>query len=491
MIPKGVVTPGVKERAESGRRPTSHGKVGSPRPTGDMGSDRLTWRTPPRTRTRQRSLGQYHLVSLEGPDPYSRAGGIASRVTGLATALAAAGVETHLWFVGDPDLPGHEERGGVHLHRWCQWISRRYAGGVYDGEDVKQADFTASLPPFLLREHLLPGLARGGRAVVLAEEWHTADAVLHLAQLLRRAGLSERVPLLWNANNTFGFERLDWARLRAAATITTVSRFMRHEMWQHGVDALVIPNGIPPAALQAPDSRLVASVKERLRDRLVLTKMARWDPDKRWLLAVDTVAELKHRGWRPLLIARGGVEPHGGDVLAHAASAGVEVTHRTPTGGSPTALLDALAGLDNADVVDIRAPLSPDTSRILLRASAAVLANSRREPFGLVGLESMAVGGVTCVGGTGEEYAVPGWNALVLQTEDPREFMTQFAPHAAGTRNGAVLRRRAIATAQSYVWPEILRRNLLPALRFISESKDHATSSDDRIQPEGAQGHLT
>ena len=62
---------------------------------------------------------------------------------------------------------------------------------MYDGEEGKRADYAASLPPFLLREVLLPHLQRGGRAVVLAEEWHTVDAVLHLDWLLRNAQVRE------------------------------------------------------------------------------------------------------------------------------------------------------------------------------------------------------------------------------------------------------------------------------------------------------------
>ena len=46
---------------------------------------------------------QFHIVSFEGPDAYSRAGGLATRVEGLAETLAALGFETHLWFIGDPD----------------------------------------------------------------------------------------------------------------------------------------------------------------------------------------------------------------------------------------------------------------------------------------------------------------------------------------------------------------------------------------------------
>jgi D-inositol-3-phosphate glycosyltransferase len=120
---------------------------------------------------------QFHILSFEGPDGYARAGGIATRITGLSEALAEAGFETHLWFVGDPHLPGHEKRGQLFLHRWCQWISQYHPAGVYDGEEGKRADYTASLPPFMLREILLPHLQRGGRAVVLAEEWHTVPEI--------------------------------------------------------------------------------------------------------------------------------------------------------------------------------------------------------------------------------------------------------------------------------------------------------------------------
>lgn len=138
---------------------------------------------PPRLDVAARGALQCHLLAFEGPDAYARAGGIATRVTGLAKALAEAGLETHLWFVGDPDLPGHETRDGLHLHRWCQWISRHHPHGVYDGEELKSADLTASLPEFVLREHLGPVLARGGRAVILAEEWHTAEAVVRIDNL--------------------------------------------------------------------------------------------------------------------------------------------------------------------------------------------------------------------------------------------------------------------------------------------------------------------
>src|SRR5688572_5907 len=118
----------------------------------------------------QNSEWQFHILSFEGPDPYAQAGGIASRVTGLAQALADAGFDAHLWFVGDPELPGHETHDALQLHRWCQWISRYHPAGVYDGEEGKRLDYTTSLPPYLCQDVLLPHLAGGGKAVVLAEE---------------------------------------------------------------------------------------------------------------------------------------------------------------------------------------------------------------------------------------------------------------------------------------------------------------------------------
>jgi hypothetical protein len=120
-------------------------------------------------------LIQFHLLSFEGPDAYARAGGIATRVSGLAQALAEADFDTHLWFIGDPALPGHETQESLHLHRWFQWISRYHPASVYDGEEGKRLDYAGSLPPFLLREMLWSRLQQGGGAVILAEEWHTVQ----------------------------------------------------------------------------------------------------------------------------------------------------------------------------------------------------------------------------------------------------------------------------------------------------------------------------
>jgi glycosyltransferase involved in cell wall biosynthesis len=415
---------------------------------------------------------QFHLLSFEGPDAYARAGGLATRVEGLSQTLAGLGHDTHLWFVGDPALHGHETRGALHLHRWCQWVSRHHPGGVYDGDFGKQAEYAASLPPYLVDEVLGPHLRAGGRAVVLAEEWQTAHAVLHLHHRLRVDGLRERVRILWNANNTFGFQHVPWDRLGRAAALTTVSRYMKHAMQELGVDPVVIPNGLAPDAFLPPNREVVSALRGRFRGRTLLAKMARFDPDKRWLGTVDAVVEMKRRRWRPLLLARGGSEAHGADVLRAARDRGLIVVERHWKRPGAPGLLEALENALGADVVHLRSHVDPESRRTLFRAADAVLANSGHEPFGLVGLEAMACGGVAFTGCTGEDYAVPGQNAVVLQTGDPRELLGLLARLRTHPEEARALRRAGRSTARRYAWPEVVRGALLPRVELVRAAWD-------------------
>jgi glycosyltransferase involved in cell wall biosynthesis len=123
--------------------------------------------------------------------------------------------------------------------------------------------------------------------------------------------------------------------------------------------------------------------------------------------------------------------------------------------------------VEDADVVNLRAPVDPEARRVLFRGSHAVLANSGHEPFGLVGLETMAAGGVACTGISGEDYAVPGRNALVLQTSDPREFVGLFRRLRERPTEEDRLRRAGRATAKQYAWTEVIERNFLPRLDLL------------------------
>ena len=409
---------------------------------------------------------QFHVISFEGSDPYARVGGLATRVDGLTQALSEAGAETHLWFVGDPDLPGHETRGTLELHRWCQWISNYKRGGVYEGEEEKARELAASLPPYLIRQHIAPHVARGGHVVVMAEEWQTVDTVLHLDWLLRGQGLRERVSILWNANNIFGFDRIDWRRLKASSMITAVSRHMRHRLEAWDVEAVVIPNGLAPDSYEQPDKEDVTRLQQCFRGRTALAKMARWDPDKRWLGGIQLIAELKRQGWRPLFVARGGSEPYGTEVLAAARAAGLSIVDRALERPGADALVDALADAGNVDIVNITNTVDPGARRVLFRGVDSVLANSSFEPFGLVGLETMAVGGIATTGCTGEDYALPGRNSLVLQTDDPREFIALYRRLREDPDEIDAMRKAGRATAKQFAWSEVVHRNLLPRLEL-------------------------
>src|SRR5437763_786382 len=148
---------------------------------------------------------QFAIMSFEGPDEYSRAGGLAVRVRDLATSLAEQGFLTHLFFVGDPSLPGTEQVGCLILHRWCQWISAYHPGGVYDGEMDKMEDLTRSLPPYLLTDVVVRGAEEGKVTVLMGEDWQTVGAMIYASALLAQYGLSRRVVPVWTANNVFGF----------------------------------------------------------------------------------------------------------------------------------------------------------------------------------------------------------------------------------------------------------------------------------------------
>jgi hypothetical protein len=175
------------------------------------------------------SFGSVRFVhlSFEGPDPYSRAGGLAIRVTTLAEAMAATGALVDLYFVGDPALSGIEERDGVTLHRWCQVISAQAPAGVYDQEERKIEDLCIWLPS-VLADVVAADRHAGRRTIVLAEDWHMAWPLIAVHDQLVRAGLRDAATLVWTANNRFGFDRIDFERLAGAAKIFTISRAMKH-----------------------------------------------------------------------------------------------------------------------------------------------------------------------------------------------------------------------------------------------------------------------
>ena len=111
------------------------------------------------------------VLSFEGPDRYSLAGGLGARVSNLSLCLGQ-NYDTHLLFIGDPKREGEENPpdSRLTLHRWCQWISQYNPNGVYQGENEKVEDFSRSIPPFVIERIVEPAVAHGGRVVILSEE---------------------------------------------------------------------------------------------------------------------------------------------------------------------------------------------------------------------------------------------------------------------------------------------------------------------------------
>src|SRR5258707_14118538 len=94
------------------------------------------------------------LLSFEGPDVYSTAGGLGTRVTELSEALATQGYTTYLFFIGDPTKAATETpvEGRLILKRWSQWVSKYYLNSWYDGEGQKLYDFNDGVTCNILTE---------------------------------------------------------------------------------------------------------------------------------------------------------------------------------------------------------------------------------------------------------------------------------------------------------------------------------------------------
>jgi glycosyltransferase involved in cell wall biosynthesis len=392
------------------------------------------------------------ILSFEGPDRYASIGGLGTRASQLATALGNAGCIVDLIFVGDPAAAAVEPyTTNVTLRRWSQWISAHHPRNAYDGEDQKIVDWESSVPGFVVDSIVAPTAAAGERTLVICEEWQTAGVAIAIDRLARLRGVRAAFTLMWNANNTYGWEHVDWPALRAAAAVTAVSKYMKFELSLRGVPSLVIPNGIDSKLLTGADPKLVAEMKQALAGRPTLVKVGRFDPDKNWMQAIDALADLHESGINARLIVRGGKEPYGDLVFARAHERGLNVERIAYEGSDGHKVIDGIA-LADGPIVHLRAFLDDATLYALYAGADAVLANSGKEPFGLVGLEVMAAGGIAVCGATGEEYAEPFVNAIVCDTSDGRELATYLRALFANPAIADEMRRAGAETVGRYTW---------------------------------------
>jgi len=417
------------------------------------------------------------LMCFEGPDIYSTAGGLGTRVTELSEALATQGYTTHLIFIGDPTKPSVEARvdGRLILERWSQWVSKYYLNGVYDGEEQKLYDFNESVPYHIYNEIVRPAVASGKTVVIMGEDWHTAEAMCRTSDLMNWFGVRQKVLMLWNLNSLMSLHRINWGRLNFVTTICTVSKYMKHRMWAYGVNPLVIPNGIPRRHLEPIDADVAARLREIAQQgdprRMFLFKIGRFDPDKRWMMAIEAVARLKHSGHPVTLFVRGGIEPHGADVLRHAYHIGLSIRDVVAQRPNLEQCLDAIANAGPADIYNLRFFLPEEFVRTTYHAADATLANSGHEPFGLVALEVMAAEGIAVTGSTGEDYAISLENAIVTETDDPDEIVGYLLYLRRHPDEQERIRKAGCRTAEEFLWDQVIE-NLVSKLEFLGRKQD-------------------
>jgi glycosyltransferase involved in cell wall biosynthesis len=208
-------------------------------------------------------------------------------------------------------------------------------------------------------------------------------------------------------------------------------------------------------------------------------KMARWEREKGWTQAIEAVRHSHDHGRRMILIGRaGGPSGKGGALVTEAEAHGLRAVQVGSEEEFRATLGDLIRG--GVDVISLAFGVTPALARTLYRVCDGVLANSVSEPFGLVGLEAMAAGGIAYTGGTGEDYAITGRNAVVLQTLEPLEIVERWEQISASPRRLARLRRQARQTARTYIWPNV-REQLLSAV--ASQATRQASAKPARSKP--------
>ena len=80
----------------------------------------------------------------------------------------------------------------------------------------------------------------------------------------------------------------------------------------------------------------------------------------------------------------------------------------------------------------------------------------------------MAAGGIAVTGATGEDYAEAYRNAVVVETDDPVEIVTELAALKEKPRLAAHIRRRGRVTARDYRWPKVIDQLML-RIEFAAE----------------------
>jgi glycosyltransferase involved in cell wall biosynthesis len=136
-----------------------------------------------------------------------------------------------------------------------------------------------------------------------------------------------------------------------------------------------------------------------------------------------------------------------------------------------------------ADVLNLKFYCPQDFLRLVYQSSDAVLANSGREPFGLVGLETMAAGGMAFTGCTGEDYAIPFHNSIVLETSDSKEIESYVMYLTEHPQEATRIRTAGRNTASKFTWDQVLE-NLIQKLEYQAKTQGLISMPEKTRLPE-------
>jgi len=424
------------------------------------------------------------VLCFEGPDDYSMAGGLGDKIACLTSTLADMGFVVHHIFIGDPGMHGTELRkdGKLVLHRWCQWISERHPGGVYDGEQWKIDDYTKSASLFAVQEVIHPAISAGKMVVILGEEWQTVGAMCCIHDLLHIYHLRDKAIMFWNANEIYGFEQIDWDFLSRAATITVASEYMKQIMLKKGINPIVLPNGIPEVLLEPVDEAVVSQIKEALGAETIFTKVDRWRQDNGWKATVNAIHNLNRVGDSAKLLVHIGMESDRKKVAHEAKSLGMVIENITSQIDSNNSYLNvmsendltrysqALAKASTSDIFNFVYPIPQPLLRLLYQASDVVLANSGHDPFGLVGMEAMAAGAIVFTSRRAEGFAQHMSNAIVLDKYTAEEIQFYVSYLRMHPEKREMIQASARQTAEQWTYKEVVTK-LLGEVKFQAQAQ--------------------
>jgi glycosyltransferase involved in cell wall biosynthesis len=179
---------------------------------------------------------------------------------------------------------------------------------------------------------------------------------------------------------------------------------------------------------------------------------------------------LKHSGYPVTFFVRGGIEPHGADVLRHAYNRGLKIQDIVARRPTLQQCLDLMESAETADIYNLRFFLPEEFLRTIYAAADATLANSGHEPFGLVALEVMAAQGIAVTGSTGEDYAISFENAIVTETDDPDEIVGYLLYLRRHTDDQENIRCAGRQTAEQFLWDQVIQ-NLAGKLEFLTRKQ--------------------